>query len=163
MPERDVRRPISSPPIELDGKDFLDAMVEVVLMAHGYSLDLTGGFRVERPGEAGAVSSVIQPTFSTIFGSRPRDRFSDIFDQVGYLVYHLAKRHPFADGNKRTSVLMALSLLKLKGIELDVDDAPEPDRNALYQWIAALVTDEIDEREFADRLRSHAIPSRDNE
>lgn len=163
MPECDSQwRLIRRPPIELEGEDYISAMVEAVLMAHVYSLKITGGFHIERPNEAGVVASVVQPTFSVIFGSRPRDRFSDIFDQVGYLVYHLAKRHPFADGNKRTSVLMALALLKLYGIELDVDDTPEPDKNALYQWIASLVTNEIDEREFADRLRTHAIPSEES-
>ena len=50
---------------------------------------------------------------------------------------------------------MAISLVILKknGIDLIIDDDPEPERNTLYNLISELVTEKITEEQFAAGLR----------
>ena len=77
----------------------------------------------------------------------------DLFGQVAHFVFHLAKDHSFADGNKRTAMAISLAILKMERIDLDIDDDPEPERNTLYKLISRLVTEEITEEQFAASLR----------
>ena len=44
--------------------------------------------------------------------------YPDIFDKASQLCYGLIENHPFADGNKRTGVHLALLFLKLNGEKL---------------------------------------------
>lgn len=50
---------------------------------------------------------------------------SDIETMAAAYLYHLAKNHPFADGNKRTATHSALVFLRMNGVSvtLPVDEA----------------------------------------
>ena len=50
----------------------------------------------------------------------------DLFGQVAHFVFHLAKDHSFADGNKRTAMSVSLALLDKEGINLAIDDDADP-------------------------------------
>lgn len=102
-------------PLVLDDAGSLKAMAVAVmrlrstLMKVGrcYTTDATG----DRAAlELGRVESVLAGAFCTIFGQSPADRFADIFDQVTYVAEHMVKDHIFEDGNKRTSLVFALSV-----------------------------------------------------
>ena len=67
--------------------------------------------------------------FCTIFGQSPADRFADIFDQVTYVAEHMVKDHIFEDGNKRTSLVFALSVLRFADTPVLLSDSPEPKDN----------------------------------
>ena len=69
----------------------------------------------------------------------------DLFGQVAHFVFHLAKDHSFADGNKRTAMSVSLALLDKEGINLAIDDDADPAENTLYKLISALVTEIITE------------------
>ena len=107
-------------PLVLDEAGSLEDMAAAVMRLHStlmtvgrcYTTDATG----DRAAlELGCVESVLAGAFCTIFGQSPADRFADIFDQVTYVAEHMVKDHIFEDGNKRTSLVFALSVLRFAG------------------------------------------------
>ena len=103
--------------------------------------------------ELGRVESVLAGAFCTIFGQSPADRFADIFDQVTYVAEHMVKDHIFEDGNKRTSLVFALSVLRFAGAPVVLSDSPEPKDNQYYAWIQDLVSSRRTNSELAEELR----------
>ena len=90
-----------------------------------------------------------------VSGARPEQRFSDVFEQVTVFAVHLAKDHIFPDGNKRTTLVSALSILQLAGFTLDFEDANEPVCNGLYAWVLAAAGRGKSNDELAAVLRNH--------
>ena len=91
--------------------------------------------------------------FCTIFGQSPADRFADIFDQVTYVAEHMVKDHIFEDGNKRTSLVFAFSVLRFAGTPVELSDSPEPKDNQYFAWIQDLAAANRTREELADELR----------
>lgn len=149
-------------PLVLDDDGSLEAMAAAVMRLHGelltighcYTTDTTGD-RAEL--ESGRVESVLAGAFCTIFGQSPADRFADIFDQVTYVAEHMVKDHIFEDGNKCTSLVFALSVLRLAGVLVVLSDAPEPKDNQHYAWIQDLVAGARKNSELADELRHNCV------
>ena len=145
-------------PLVLDDDGSLEAMAAAVMRLHGelltigrcYTTDTTGD-RAEL--ESGRVESVIAGAFCTIFGQSPADRFADIFDQVTYVAEHMVKDHIFEDGNKRTSIVFALAVLRLAHAPVALSDSPEPKDNQYYAWIQDQVSGNRTREELADELR----------
>lgn len=145
-------------PLVLDDAGSLEAMAEAVMHLHStlmtvgrcYTTDATG----DRAAlELGRVESVLAGAFCTIFGQSPADRFADIFDQVTYVAEHMAKDHIFEDGNKRTSLVFALSVLRFAGTPVVLSDSPEPKDNQYYAWIQDLVSSRRTNSGLAEELR----------
>lgn len=151
-------------PLVLDDTGSLEAMVGAVMRLHNtlmttgrcYTTDASGD-RAEL--ERGRVESVLSGAFCTIFGQSPADRFADIFDQVTYVAEHMVKDHIFEDGNKRTSLVFALSVLRLVGAPVALSDSPEPKDNQYYAWIQDLVSGGRTRIELADELRRNCVHS----
>lgn len=145
-------------PLVLDDTGSLEAMVGALMRLHNtlmtvgrcYTTD-TSGDRAEL--ERGRVESVLSGAFCTIFGQSPADRFTDIFDQVTYMAGHMVKDHIFEDGNKRTSLVFALSVLKLADVPVVLSDSPEAKDNQYYTWIQDLVSGSRTYEELTDELR----------
>lgn len=124
-------------PLVLDDAGSLEAMAAAVMRLHStlmtvgrcYTTDATG----DRAAlELGCIESVLAGAFCTIFGQSPTDRFADIFDQATYVAEHMVKDHIFEDGNKRTSLVFALSVLRLVGSPVVLSDSPESKDNQYY-------------------------------
>lgn len=124
-------------PLVLDDAGSLEAMAAAVMRLHStlmtvgrcYTTDATG----DRAAlELGFIESVLAGAFCTIFGQSPADRFADIFDQATYVAEHMVKDHIFEDGNKRTSLVFALSVLRLVGSPVVLSDSPESKDNQYY-------------------------------
>jgi death on curing protein len=47
---------------------------------------------------------------------------TDIFEMAAAYLFHLAKNHPFVDGNKRAAAMAAYAFLGLNGIEVAASD-----------------------------------------
>ena len=149
-------------PLVLDDAGSLEAMAAAVmrlrstLMTVGrcYTSDNTGD---QAALERGRVESVLAGAFCTIFGQSPADRFADIFDQVTYVAEHMVKDHIFEDGNKRTSLVFALSVLRCAGTPVALSDSPEPKDNQYYAWIQDLVAGRRTNSELADELRRGCV------
>lgn len=149
-------------PLVLDEPESLEAMAAAVMRLHStlmtvgrcYTTDTTD----DRTAlEFGRIESVLAGAFCTIFGQSPADRFADIFDQATYVAEHMVKDHIFEDGNKRTSLVFALSVLRLAGAPVVLSDAPEPKDNQYYAWIQDLVSGSHATSELAEELRRGCV------
>ena len=137
-------RAIPVAPLVLDDAGSLEAMAGAVVRLHSTLLTIGRCYTTDATGERaarelGRVESVLVVAFCTIFGQSPADRFTDIFDQVAYVAEHMVKDHIFEDGNKRTSLVFALSVLRFASTPVVLSDSPEPKDNQYYAWIQDLV------------------------
>ena len=149
-------------PLVLDDAGSLEAMAAAVMRLHSTLMTVgrcyTTGATGDRAAlELGRVESVLAGAFCTIFGQSPADRFADIFDQVTYVADHMVKDHIFEDGNKRTSLVLALSVLRLAGAPVVLSDALEPKDNQYFAWIQDLVSSRRTNSELAEELRRGCV------
>lgn len=149
-------------PLVLDDAESLEAMSSAVMRLHSTLLTIGRCYTTDATGdraalELGRVEPVLSGAFCTIFGQSPADRFTDIFDQVAYVAEHMVKDHIFEDGNKRTSLVFALSVLRLADAPVVLSDAPEPKDNQYYAWIQDLVAGARTNNELADELRHNCV------
>ena len=72
-----------------------------------------------------------------------------IAEQAAAYLYHLAKNHPFVDGNKRTALGVTEAFLGMNGYNLDLSDED------LYDQVLAVVEGKLEKKDLADSLRSH--------
>ena len=70
---------------------------------------------------------------------------------------HMVKDHIFEDGNKRTSLVFALSVLRFAGTPVVLSDSPEPKDNQYYAWIQDLVSGNRTTSGLAEELRRGCI------
>ena len=145
-------------PLVLDDAGSLGAMAAAVMRLHNTLMTVGRCYTTDSTGdraalELGRVESVLAGAFCTIFGQSPADRFADIFDQVTYVADHMVKDHIFEDGNKRTSLVFTLSVLRLAGTPVVLSDSPEPKDNQYYAWIQDLVSSRRTNSELAEELR----------
>lgn len=161
MIEHESRWAVVAPPIVFESKDLVDSFSEFILNAHEDIQVRSGCFESSlgvgaRESAHGKISCVVESTFVGYFGIGPCERFEDIFDQAAYMASHLALDHVFADGNKRTALVIALALPTLRGVTLDYSDSSNATLNDPYIWIQRVVSREYSEAELADKLRSWA-------
>jgi death-on-curing protein len=64
--------------------------------------------------------------------------------------FGIARNHPFADGNKRTALVVAELFLELNGLELTASDP------ACVATFLALAAGELNERELATWIRDNS-------
>lgn len=145
-------------PLVLDDAGSLEVMAAAVMRLHGTLMTIGRCYTTDATGdkaelERGRVASVLSGAFCTIFGQPPTDRFANIFEQVTYVAEHMVKDHIFEDGNKRTSLVFALSVLRLAGAPAELSDAPESKDNQYYAWIQDLVSGRRTRDELAEELR----------
>lgn len=149
-------------PLVLDEAESFEAMAAAVMRLHSTLMTIGRCYTTDATGdraalEFGRVESVLAGAFCTIFGQSPADRFADIFDQVTYVAEHMVKDHIFEDGNKRTSLVFALSVLRLTGAPVVLSDSPEPKDNQYYAWIQDLVSGSRTTSELAEELRCSCV------
>jgi len=75
-----------------------------------------------------------------------------VFEMAAAYLFHLARNHPFVDGNKRTALICALVFLGLNGQRL----AADPD--ALYELVDGCAAGQVDKADVAVFLREHSVP-----
>lgn len=119
-----------------------------VLDLHETSLRLYGGM----PGirEPGGLESAISQAEASFGGV---DLHPTLFDKAAAYLFHLAKNHPFLDGNKRTAAAAAVTFLSVNGYDLpaELDDGP------LYDLTIRTVTGQSDKTEIAKFFRRHGV------
>lgn len=154
-------------PLVLDDAGSLEAMAAAVMRLHSTLMTVGRCYRTDATDgraalELGRVESVLAGAFCTIFGQSPVDRSADIFDQVTYVAEHMVKDHIFEDGNKRNSLVFALSVLRFAGTPVVLSDSPEPKDNLYYTWIQDLVSGRRTNSELAEELRRGCIAGTDD-
>lgn len=150
-------------PLVFDDEEAIEALASSVMQLHEglfafgkcYTTCMTGD------GAAlihGRIEFVLSNAFCTIFRQSPIDRFSDIFDQASYIAEHMAKDHIFEDGNKRTSLVIAFAIIRVRNVSVDFSDNPNPEDNPYYEWIQDLVSGKRTRKELASELRRNSKP-----
>lgn len=76
----------------------------------------------------------------------------DLAAMAAAYLFHIARNHPFIDGNKRVSVLAAFVFLDLNGVELV---APP---QALERTVLGVAAGSMSKDALIDWMRAHAVP-----
>ena len=71
------------------------------------------------------------------------------FEMAAAYLFHIARNHPFFDGNKRTALMSALVFLGLNGQRLEA----EPD--SLYELVDGVAAGSVDKSRVAVFFRDH--------
>ena len=74
-----------------------------------------------------------------------------VFEMAAAYLFHLARNHPFVDGNKRTALMCALVFLGLNGERLRAD----PDD--LYALADGVAAGEVDKANVSVFFRRHCL------
>jgi death-on-curing protein len=72
-----------------------------------------------------------------------------VFEMAAAYLFHLARKHPFVDGNKRTALMCALVFLGLKDQRLQVES------DDLYSLVNGVAAGEVDKAQVSVLLRRH--------
>lgn len=152
-------------PLVFDDEEAIGALASSVMHAHERLLASGKCYITCMTGDRatpihGRIESVLSNVFCTIFGQSPIDRFSDIFDQASYIAEHMVKDHIFEDGNKRTSLVFAFAIIRMRNVSVDFSDNPNPEDNPYYEWIQDLVSGKRTREELASELRRNSKPTR---
>jgi death-on-curing protein len=74
-----------------------------------------------------------------------------VFEMAAAYLFHLARNHPFVDGNKRTALMSTLVFLGLNGHRLDAE--PE----SLYELVDGVAAGSLDKAEASVFLRRNCV------
>lgn len=64
-------------------------------------------------------------------------------------MYHLAKNHPFLDGNKRTAFATTIAFLQINGYELNMTE------DEVYNMVMKVAQGEMSKEALASLLEQH--------
>lgn len=107
-------------PVSANDQETIDMLTELVMSAHGRALEESIGLQIASVESRRRVESVVYSVFAAHPGS-----YSSLESQVAEFISRLASDHCFADGNKRTALLSALTIMEAYGrpVSLSIDDA----------------------------------------
>jgi death-on-curing protein len=119
----------------------------VVLAIHDEQLAEHGGLSGVRDLNL-LESALARPQHLSMFGEPP----PDVCALAASYAFGIARNHPFIDGNKRTSYVVARTFLQLNGHDLTTAN----DVEKLDTWVA-LGAGELSEEQLAEWLRSKLV------
>jgi death-on-curing protein len=126
----------------------VEPTTDEVIEIHRQQIEAHGGSLGVR--DAGLLESALaQPRMS--FGGQ--FVHADLAEMAAAYLYHLAKNHPFIDGNKRVAALSAVVFLDVNEIDIDVD----PDE--YYDLAYAIASGTADKAAAAEFFRRHMPPT----
>ena len=122
-------------------RDIIFLSVDDVLLLHADTIDIDGGSHGVR--DHGLLDAAVAMSRQQFGGEYLHE---DLPAMAAAYMFHIAQNHPFIDGNKRASVLSALTFLNVNGVQelpdqKDLDSitlqvaAGELDKYALTKWI----------------------------
>ena len=122
-------------------------LLEEVLRIHAHQIEQYGGsFGVRDAGLLLSAVATPQASFAGGF------LHGTPFEMAAAYLFHLARNHPFLDGNKRTALAAALVFLELNDVSLDAPD------EELAEVVLRVATGRASKAEVAVFLARHAVP-----
>lgn len=118
---------------------------DVVLALHDEQIAEHGGLSGIR--DAALVESALARPLNLAAYGEP-----DAADLAAAYAFGLARSHPFADGNKRSAAVVALTILLLNDVAFDITEAE------LVVMTLALAAGDLTEDEVARWFRDHIVP-----
>ncbi len=103
----------------------------------------TAGVRDE-----GLLESALAQPQATFFG---KYLHATIYEQATAYLYHIAKNHPFIDGNKRTAFAVMDTFLRINGYILNTDN------EETYILVLKVAEGKMDKKEIAQSLEQNTI------
>jgi death-on-curing protein len=122
---------------------FLD--LEQVLRIHRDQIERYGGEASIR--DLGLLESAIAMPQAGFGG---QFLHNDVFEMAAAYLFHIAKNHPFVDGNKRTGLASALVFLELNAVDVVVDE------DRLADMVLEVAEGKLGKEEIAAFFRKHA-------
>jgi len=74
-----------------------------------------------------------------------------LFEMAAAYLFHIARNHPFVDGNKRTALACALAFLRLNDLKVIAGE------DELYDLVLGTAEGRVSKSEIAVFLQAHAI------
>ncbi len=96
--------------------------------------------------DEGLLDSALSQPQATFFGELLHPT---IHEQAAAYLYHIAKNHPFLDGNKRTAYGAMEAFLRLNGYNLDLSD------EQTYNMVMQVAQGEMSKEALASLLEQH--------
>src|SRR5882672_1754194 len=121
-------------------------LLEEVLGIHAHQIETYGGAFGVR--DAGRLLSAVAVPKTCFAGELLHLTF---FEMAAAYLFHLARNHPFVDGNKRAALAAALVFLELNGVSID---APDED---LVEIVLGLATGSASKAAAAVFLERHPV------
>lgn len=118
---------------------FLDAAT--VLMLHSRQIERFGGTAGVR--DRGLMESALAQPQATFGGELLHPTLPE---QAAAYLYHLAKNHPFMDGNKRTAFAVMVTFLRVNGARLNLSN------DQAYDLVMGVAQGQIDKPALANIL-----------
>lgn len=95
--------------------------------------------------DVGLLESALMRPSSSAFG---KDAYPDLWSKAAALLHSIIRNHPFMDGNKRTSVALALAFLDRNG-----EDVEHADPDALIDLAVGIANSGLEVPDIAVALR----------
>lgn len=115
-----------------------------ILDIHQILIEQFGGMSGIR--DEGLLDSALSQPKATFFGELLHPT---IHEQAAAYLYHIAKNHPFLDGNKRTAYGAMEAFLRLNGYSLNLSD------EEAYNMVMQVAQSEITKEELSSFLEQH--------
>lgn len=115
-----------------------------ILEIHQILIDNLGGMSGIR--DEGLLESALSQPQATFFGELLHPT---IHEQAAAYLYHIAKNHPFLDGNKRTAYGAMETFLRLNGYNLNLSD------EQAYNIVMQVAQGEMSKETLASLLEQH--------
>lgn len=112
-----------------------------VLVIHQRQIERFGGLDGIR--DEGLLDSALAQPQATFFGELLHPT---IHQQAAAYLYHLAKNHPFLDGNKRTAFATTIAFLWMNGYELEMTE------DEAYNMVIQVAQGEMSKEELSSFL-----------
>ena len=142
-------------PLVLDPGE-VDVLASLAVSINSSELERTGGVQARGQSDYGRITSIMYTVYATYFGVSPAERYRDFTVQAATMMDMMVSDHPFVDGNKRTALIMTITIIRTIGFDVNAEDTPEADDNILYQLVTGLASSRID-REQAAGMMSNII------
>ncbi|NOY14722.1 MAG: type II toxin-antitoxin system death-on-curing family toxin [bacterium] len=117
-----------------------------VLLLHYLVIEETGGYHGLR-SLALLESAVARPRAS----HNGKDLYKTIFEKAAGLCHSLIKNHPFIDGNKRTGIYAAMTLLEINGYKVTAK------QKKVVEVALAIATKDISILKIAELLKKDIL------
>lgn len=115
-----------------------------VLDIHERQIERYGGLDGIR--DEGLLDSALAQPQATFFGELLHPTISA---QAGAYLYHLAKNHPFLDGNKRTAFATMIAFLRINSYELNMTE------DEAYNMVIQVAQGEMSKEELTSLVEQH--------
>ncbi|WAC24893.1 type II toxin-antitoxin system death-on-curing family toxin [Blastomonas sp. SL216] len=125
--------------------DWIWVRQDVVFALHDEQIAEHGGLSGIR--DAALVESALARPLNLAAYGEP-----DAADLAAAYAFGLARNHPFADGNKRSAAVVALTFLLLNDVAFEITEAE------LVVMTMALAAGDLTEDEVARWFRDHIVP-----